>query len=115
MVPSCVPATSLETSGAILKAADIKTLLKEPWAIGLAEMMNFPGVIQRNPEVLKKIEMAGEKRIDGHAPFLSGKGLHAYCVARIRSDHECTTAAEAKEKLKDGMWIMIREGTAARI
>jgi len=114
MVPSCVPATPLETSGAILKAADIKALLKEPWAIGLAEMMNFPGVIHRNPEVLKKIELAGEKRIDGHAPFLSGKGLHAYCVARIRSDHECTTAAEAKEKLKDGMWIMIREGTAAR-
>ena len=114
MVPSCVPATSLETSGAILKAADIKTLLKEPWAIGLAEMMNFPGVIHRNPDVLRKIELAGDKRIDGHAPFLSGKGLHAYCVARIRSDHECTTAAEAKEKLKDGMWIMIREGTAAR-
>jgi len=114
MVPSCVPATSLETSGAILKAADIKALLKEPWAIGLAEMMNFPGVIHGNPEVLKKIELAGEKRIDGHAPFLSGKGLHAYSVARIRSDHECTTAAEAKEKLKDGMWIMIREGTAAR-
>jgi len=114
MVPSCVPATRLETSGAILKVADIKALIKEPWTIGLAEMMNFPGVIHRNPEVLKKIELAGNKRIDGHAPFLSGKGLHAYSVARIRSDHECTTAAEAKEKLKDGMWIMIREGTAAR-
>jgi adenine deaminase len=60
MVPSCVPATSLETSGAILKAADIKALLKEPWAIGLAEMMNFPGVIHRNPDVLRKIELAGK-------------------------------------------------------
>lgn len=114
MVPSCVPATHLETSGAVLEARDIQALLEEPWAIGLAEMMNFPGVIDRNPAVLKKIEIAGGRRIDGHAPFLSGKGLHAYSVARIRSDHECTTSAEAKEKLKNGLWIMVREGTAAR-
>jgi adenine deaminase len=114
MVPSCVPATHLETSGAVLKARDIRALLDEPWAVGLAEMMNFPGVIDRNPEVLKKIEVARGRRIDGHAPFLSGKGLHAYAVARIRSDHECTTSAEAKEKLKNGLWIMVREGTAAR-
>ena len=114
MVPSCVPATHLETSGAALEARDIQALLEEAWAIGLAEMMNFPGVIDRNPAVLKKIEIARGKRIDGHAPFLSGKGLHAYSVARIRSDHECTTPAEAKEKLKNGLWIMVREGTAAR-
>ena len=114
MVPSCVPATHMETSGATLKAADLKPLLKEPWAIGLAEMMNFPGVIFRNPEVLKKIEMAEGKRIDGHAPMLSGKGLYAYLTAGIRSDHECTTPKEAKEKLKNGMRIMIREGTTAR-
>ncbi|MEW6377622.1 MAG: adenine deaminase [Thermodesulfobacteriota bacterium] len=114
MVPSCVPATHMETSGTTLRAADIRTLLQEPWAIGLAEMMNFPGVIYRDPEVLKKIEMAEGKRIDGHAPLLSGKGLHAYLVAGIRSDHECTTLKEAKEKLKNGMWIMIREGTTAR-
>jgi adenine deaminase len=114
MIPSCVPATQLETAGATLGPNDIKRLLKEPWAIGLAEMMNFPGVIHRDPAVLKKIEAAGTKRIDGHAPFLSGKSLFAYLVAGIRSDHECTTAAEAKEKLKNGMWIMIREGTAAR-
>jgi len=114
MLPSCVPATHMETSGAILKAADLKPLLKEPWAIGLAEMMNFPGVIFRDPEVLRKIEMAGEKRKDGHAPMLSGKGLYAYLTAGIRSDHECTTPKEAKEKLKNGMRIMIREGTAAR-
>jgi adenine deaminase len=104
----------METSGATLKAAELKPLFKESWAVGLAEMMNFPGVIFRDPEVLKKIEMAKGKRIDGHAPMLSGKGLYAYLTAGIRSDHECTTAKEAKEKLKNGMWIMIREGTTAR-
>jgi adenine deaminase len=114
MIPSCVPATHMETSGATLKAADIKPLLKEPWALGLAEMMNFPGVIYRDREVLRKIEMARGKRIDGHAPSLSGKGLYAYLSAGIRSDHECTTLKEAKEKMKNGMWIMIREGTTAR-
>src|SRR4030043_344523 len=114
MIPSCVPATHMETSGAVLKAADLKPLLKESWAIGLAEMMNFPGVIFRDPEVLKKIELAKRKRMDGHSPMLSGKGLYAYLTAGIRSDHECTTLKEAKEKLKNGMWIMIREGTTAR-
>jgi len=114
MLPSCVPATHMETSGATLRAIDLKSLFKEPWAIGLAEMMNFPGVIFRNPEVIKKIEMAKGKPIDGHAPMLSGKGLYAYLTAGIRSDHECTTLREAKEKLKNGMWIMIREGTTAR-
>ena len=114
MLPSCVPATRMETSGAALKAGDLRSLFKEPWAIGLAEMMNFPGVIFRDPEVLKKIEMAKGKRIDGHAPMLSGKGLYAYLTAGIRSDHECTTLKEAKEKLKNGMWIQMREGTTAR-
>jgi len=114
MLPSCVPATHMETSGATLKAGDLKPLFKEPWAIGLAEMMNFPGVIFRDPDVLRKIEMAKGKRTDGHAPMLSGKGLYAYLSAGIRSDHECTTPKEAKEKLKNGMWIMIREGTTAR-
>jgi adenine deaminase len=114
MIPSCVPATAMETSGALLTAARLKPLLKEPWAIGLAEMMNFPGVIFRDPEVLKKIESAKGKRIDGHAPFLSGKGLNAYLSAGIRSDHECTTPAEAMEKLSGGMWVMVREGTTAR-
>ena len=114
MVPSCVPATHMETSGATLKATDLKALFKEPWAIGLAEMMNFPGVIFRDPEVLRKIGIARGKRIDGHAPMLSGKALYAYLTAGIQSDHECTTLKEAKEKLKNGMWIMIREGTTAR-
>lgn len=114
MLPSCVPATHMETSGAILRAADLRPLLREPWAIGLAEMMNFPGLIFRDPEVLKKIEMAKGRPIDGHAPMLSGKGLYAYLTAGIRSDHECTTLKEAKEKLKNGMWIQMREGTTAR-
>lgn len=114
MIPSCVPATHMETSGSTLTAEDLNPLLNEPWAIGLAEMMNFPGVIHRDPEVLKKIEMTGGKRIDGHAPSLSGKGLYAYLTAGIRSDHECTTPKEAKEKLKNGMWIMVREGSTAR-
>lgn len=114
MIPSCVPATDLETSGASLPATTLRTLLKEPWALGLAEMMNFPGVISADPQVLKKIAAAAGRRIDGHAPTLSGKGLHAYISAGIRSDHECTTLREAREKLASGMWIMIREGTSAR-
>jgi adenine deaminase len=114
MLPSCVPATLMETSGATLKAKDLKPLFSEPSVIGLAEMMNFPGVIFRDPEVIKKIEMAKGKRMDGHAPMLSGKGLYAYLAAGIRSDHECITLKEAKEKLKNGMWIMVREGTTAR-
>ena len=114
MAPSCVPATNMETSGAVLRATEIRSLLKEPRVIGLAEMMNFPGVIYRDPEVLKKIEQAKGKRIDGHAPLLSGKSLNAYLTAGIRSDHECTTLKEAKEKLANGMWIMIREGSTAR-
>jgi len=114
MAPSCVPATSMETSGAVFRATEIKSLLKEPWIIGLAEMMNFPGVIYRDREVLKKIEQWRGKRIDGHAPLLSGKRLHAYLIAGIRSDHECTNLKEAKEKMSNGMWIMIREGSTAR-
>jgi adenine deaminase len=114
MAPSCVPATHMETSGAVLQVKEIRSLLKEPWVIGLAEMMNFPGVICRDPEVLRKIEQAKGKRIDGHAPLLSGKSLNAYLTAGIRSDHECTTLKEAKEKLANGMWIMIREGSTAR-
>ncbi|MGQ9775909.1 MAG: adenine deaminase [Thermodesulfobacteriota bacterium] len=114
MIPSCVPATSLETSGARLEAEDLEPLLREPWAIGLAEMMNFPGVLHRESGVLRKIEKAQGKRIDGHAPLLSGKDLYAYITAGIRSDHECTILREGKEKLKSGMWVMVREGSTAK-
>jgi len=116
MAPSCVPATPLETSGAALLAKDIETLLKKPRVIGLAEVMNFPGVLQKHPEVLKKIETAKKqgKPIDGHAPLLSEKGLNAYVASGMESDHESVGRAEAEEKLRLGMWLMIREGSAAK-
>lgn len=114
MLPSCVPATQMETAGAELSAADLATLLDHPRVLGLAEMMNFPGVLFRVPEVLEKIGMAGQRPVDGHAPGLSGKDLNAYVAAGVRSDHECTTLDEAREKLRLGMHIFIREGTTAR-
>jgi adenine deaminase len=114
MLPSCVPATQMETAGAELSAADLSTLLDHPRVLGLAEMMNFPGVLFRVPEVLEKIDMAGQRPVDGHAPGLSGKDLNAYVAAGVHSDHECTTLDEAQEKLRRGMHIFIREGTTAR-
>jgi adenine deaminase len=114
MLPSCVPATPLETAGAEIRAEDLKDLMKEEWVAGLGEMMNFPGVIHGDPEALKKIEMAQGKRVDGHAPGLSGKELIAYIAAGISSDHECTSREEAEEKLSLGMHIMIRQGSTAK-
>ncbi len=114
MLPSCVPATSLETAGAELSAHDLGLLLNDERVLGIGEMMDYPGVINRNEEVLKKILIAKNKVIDGHAPMMKGKQLYAYVAAGIRSDHECTDVAEAREKLRVGMYIMIREGTAAK-
>jgi adenine deaminase len=114
MASSCVPATDMETSGAALTAADLAPLFEHPRVIGLAEVMNFPGVFLAAPEVLAKIEAAGERPVDGHAPGLSGKNLNAYIAAGVGSDHECTTLEEAREKLRRGMHIFIREGTTAR-
>ncbi|PIU20778.1 MAG: adenine deaminase [Elusimicrobia bacterium CG08_land_8_20_14_0_20_59_10] len=114
MLPSCVPATHLETAGAELTAHDLGLLLNDERVLGIGEMMDYPGVIFRNEEVMKKISIAGNKVIDGHAPMLKGKQLYAYVSAGIRSDHECTDVAEAREKLRAGMYIMIREGTAAK-
>jgi adenine deaminase len=116
MAPSCVPATHMETSGAVLSADDIAEILDHPRVIGLAEMMNFPGTVAALPEVLDKILLARNRRmlIDGHAPGLSGKDLQAYIAAGISSDHECTTLAEALEKLRAGMAVFIREGSTAR-
>ena len=114
MASSCVPATDMETSGAKLEAADLKALFDHPRVIGLAEVMNFPGVFLGLPEVLAKIEIAGDRPIDGHAPGLSGPRLNAYAAAGIGSDHECTGLEEAREKLRRGMQIFIREGTTAR-
>jgi len=114
MVPSCVPATSLETTGAQLTSEDVKAALQWEGVIGLGEMMNFPGVLLGDEEVLKKIEAAGSKTIDGHAPSLRGKELNAYLSAGISSDHECTSLEEAREKLRRGMYIMIREGSSEK-
>ena len=114
MAPSCVPATHMETSGANLAAEDLAALRAERRILGLAEMMNFPGVIYKDPAVLAKLAAFHGAIVDGHAPLLSGKDLNAYVGAGIRSDHECTQLAEAREKLRLGMQIMIREGTQAK-
>src|SRR5712691_9853024 len=118
MVSSCVPASPFESSGATVDADDIaRFLAEEPRALGLAEMMDFPGVVRGSDEAMGKIEaahVAGDRHIDGHAPGLTGRGLNAYLAAGVRSDHECTTYEEALEKRRLGMWIMIREGSAAR-
>ena len=114
MFPSCVPATPFETSGAELTHEDMKVLKDNPRILGLAEVMNFPGVFLGDPEVLAKINEFRGRVIDGHAPGLSGKELCAYVAAGIGSDHECTAVEEAREKLRMGMHIMIREGSAAK-
>lgn len=114
MLPSCVPATNLETSGAQLSASDLGPFLRHERVLGIAELMNYPGLLAGDDEVLKKLQLAMEGLVDGHAPGLSGKDLCAYIAAGVRSDHECTTEEEAKEKLRLGMHVMIREGSAAK-
>ena len=114
MAPSCVPATRLETSGASLGAEDIRQVLGWKDCIGLGEVMNFPGVIGGDEEVLRKISLAKRKIIDGHASGLGGKDLSAYIAAGIYSDHESVSLDEAKEKLRQGMFIMIREGSSEK-
>ncbi|SMC55587.1 Adenine deaminase [Desulfocicer vacuolatum DSM 3385] len=115
-LPSCVPATDMETSGGRLEAPDLNPFFSNPLACALAEMMNYPGVIFKDPGVMAKLKMAQHagKPVDGHAPGLTGKELNAYVAAGIQSDHECTTCEEALEKLRQGMHIMVREGTCAR-
>lgn len=114
--PSCVPATSFETSGAIINSDDIKDLMANPDIYYLAEMMNFPGVIFEDQEVLRKIEYAHQanKPVDGHAPGLTGESLEKYAAQKITTDHECTTVEEAIDKIKKGIKIQIREGSAAK-
>ncbi len=114
--PSCVPATGFESAGAVLDAQAVDLLLQKPEIRYLSEMMNFPGVIFNDPQVLAKIERARHygKTVDGHAPGLSGKDLEKYVAAGIHTDHECYTLAEALEKIGLGMKIIIREGSAAR-
>ena len=116
MLPSCVPATPYETSGFDLNSYDLALLIDSPWVLGIAEMMNYSGLLNLDKNVLAKLDLAKSKgkRIDGHAPFLSGKDLCAYVASGVKSDHECTTPEEAIEKIRLGMYIMIREGTAAK-
>jgi len=114
--PSCVPATPFETAGAKITAQDIEQLFQNPKIGYLAEMMNWPGVLHRDPDVLEKIELAHRygRPVDGHAPGLQGDDAARYASAGISTDHECFTAAEARDKLAVGMKILIREGSAAR-
>jgi adenine deaminase len=114
MAPSCIPATQLETGGARLEASELEELKNEARILGLAEMMNFPGVLMGTPEVLQKLALFGDKIIDGHAPSLRGYDLQAYVTAGMRSDHETTDRTEGMEKVNSGMMLMIREGTSAK-
>jgi adenine deaminase len=118
MLPSCVPATEkktgLETSPHRLSTRELKPFLKNRRVLGLAEMMNYHGVINADPYVLRKIEVLGGALVDGHSPGLVGRALNAYLSTGIASDHECTSIEEAREKLRSGMFIMIREGTAEK-
>ena len=116
MIPSCVPASALDESGANLDYRDIDSFFDHPRVLGLAEMMNFPGIISADSSTVAKIiaSQAHHKKIDGHAPGLSGTDLNAYIAAGVYSDHECSTVEDAIAKLERGQYIMIREGTAAR-
>lgn len=114
MMPSCVPATDFETAGAKIQAKDLVEPLKDERILGLAELMNFPGVIFRDPEVIEKIMVTKEanKPIDGHAPGLLGKDLNAYAYAGILGDHECSSLEEMDERLKCGMYVLLRQGSS---
>ena len=114
--PSCVPATSFETSGAVIDSGAIDKLLQKEEILYLTEMMNYPGVIHKDPEVMKKLELAHKygKPVDGHAPGLTGSDLDQYIAAGITTDHECFSFEEGLEKIEKGMKILIREGSAAK-
>lgn len=116
MLPSCVPATELDESGAVMGVCELKEFIEHKRVLGLAEVMDFHGIMKGEKHLLDKINLAivHNKIVDGHAPGLKGKEVNAYVTAGITSDHECSTAMEAIEKLRRGLWIMIREGTAAR-
>ena len=111
---SCVPSTHMETTGARLEAADLLPLMDHPSVIGLAEFMNYPGVLHKDPGAMAKLAGFEGRHIDGHAPLLSGRDLNGYIAAGIRTEHEATTAAEGLEKLRKGMRILIREGSVSK-
>lgn len=111
---SCVPSTELETAGARLEAADLLPLAADPAALGLAEVMNYPGVLAGDAGMLAKLEAFGTRHLDGHAPLVRGCALDAYLATGIATDHECSTADEAAEKLAKGMAVLLREGSVAK-
>lgn len=111
---SCVPSTEMETAGARIEAAELADLMGHPSGIGLAEMMNYPGVLAADPGLLAKLDLFRGCHIDGHAPQLTGRDLNGYIAAGIRTEHEATTAAEAREKLQKGMRVLIREGSVSK-
>jgi adenine deaminase len=114
MASSCVPASGFESPRRPLTPGDLEGLLRRRRVIGLAEMMNFPGVIAGAPSELEKLGLAGAEHVDGHAPGVLGRALQAYAAAGIRSDHEATTLEEGRERLRAGMWVLIREASGAR-
>ena len=116
MLPSCVPASGFDESGAVLTAKDLEPFYAHPRVLGLAEVMNYPGVIARDPEVMDKVTsaLAKGKPVNGHAPLLSGKELDRYIAAGIGDDHECSSFEEAAERIRKGQRVMIRQGTAAQ-
>lgn len=114
MLPSCVPATPFENSGAKLYAEKLEGLIDEERVLGLGELMNYPGVINGDEDVLKKILLAQGKKLDGHGPLIADKELNAYVVSGISTEHECSTIEEMQDRLRLGMYILIREGSAAK-
>lgn len=116
MLPSCVPATSFENTGAVLLAEDLQKLIDHPRVLGLGELMDFPGVVSANSQIVDKIALAKEnnKMIDGHGPIIEGNDLNAYVAAGVKTEHECETVEEMINRLRLGMYIQVREGSAAR-
>jgi adenine deaminase len=114
MASSCIPASAFESPRRPLRAGDLESLLRRRRVLGLAEMMNFPGVVEGDQSELEKLELAAGVHVDGHAPGLLGKSLNAYAAAGIRSDHEALTVDEGRERLRAGMWLLIREASMAR-
>ena len=114
MAPSCVPASPFESPRRALTPGDLESLMRRRRVLGLAEMMNFPGVVAGAPSELEKLALDGARHVDGHAPGLLGRELQAYAAAGIYSDHEALTVEEGRERLRAGMWLLIREASMAR-
>ncbi|MEF9934572.1 MAG: adenine deaminase [Clostridium sp.] len=114
MLPSCVPATDFETSGAVLNADSLEKIINHERVLGLGELMDFPGVVAGNSKIIDKLHVADGKIIDGHGPLIENEELNAYVIAGVKTEHECSTKKEMEDRLQRGMYVQIREGTAAR-